>query len=190
MKTFYIKKLNTMKKIISVIFIGITAFLNAQIIVGDAIGTSAVKTSVLLDFAPNQNKGIILPYVRTLPTSPAEGTLILDATDATKARVKYYNGTWVDLSGRDADVTTALATQPTVAQMPETSGEKVIIGAPSSTANGVLILESTTKSMVLPIVDDVQNIPSPSPGMMVYINKTGAKRLAVFNGSKWTFWKP
>ncbi len=183
-------KINTMKKIISGIFIGIAALSNAQIIVGDAVGTATVKTSVLLDFAPNQNKGIILPYVRTLPTTPAEGTLILDATDATKARVKYYNGAWIDLSGQDANITTALATQPTVAQITEGAGEKVIIGAASSTANGLLVLESTTKSMVLPIVQDVQNIPSPAAGMMVYVNKAGAKRLAIYNGSKWSYWKP
>lgn len=179
-----------MKKIISGICIGIAALSNAQMIVGDPVGTASVKTSVLLDFAPNQNKGIILPYVRTLPTTPAEGTLVLDATDATKARVKYYNGAWIDLSGQDANITTVLATQPTVAQMTEAAGEKVIIGAASSTANGVLVLESTTKSMVLPIVQDVQNIPSPAAGMMVYVNKAGAKRLAIYNGSKWSYWKP
>ncbi len=178
-----------MKKIISAIFLGITICSSAQVIIGDPVGTSSVKTSVLLDFAPNQNKGIILPYVRTLPTSPTEGTLILDATDPTKARIKYYNGTWVDLSGQDADVTGILATQPTASQIPET-GEKVIIGAASSAANGVLVLESTTKAMVLPVVQDVQNIPSPSAGMMVYVNKEGAKRLAVYNGSKWSYWKP
>jgi hypothetical protein len=179
-----------MKNILSAIIIGITTFSNAQIIMADGNGTASVKTSVLLDFAPNQNKGIILPYVRTLPASPTEGTLVLDAVDATKARIKYYNGAWIDLSGQDANVSADLATQPTAAQAPETSGEKVIIGAPSSTANGVLVLESTTKSMVLPIVQDVENVPNPSPGMMVYINKAGAKRLAVFNGSKWSFWKP
>lgn len=179
-----------MKKIISGILIGAAVFSNAQVIIGDAVGTAAVKTSVLLDFAPNENKGIILPYVRTLPTAPVEGTLVLDATDATQARVKYYNGTWVDLSGQDADVTAVLATQPTASQMPEGAGEKVIIGAASSAANGILVLESTTKAMVLPMVEDVQNVPSPSAGMMVYINKEGAKRLAVFNGSKWSYWKP
>ncbi|GAA5086904.1 hypothetical protein GCM10023210_09260 [Chryseobacterium ginsengisoli] len=179
-----------MKKIISGIFITITTLSYAQVIIGDAIGTASVKTSVLLDFAPNQNKGIILPYVRTLPTTPTEGTLILDATDSTKARIKYYNGAWIDLSGQDADITTTLTTQPATAQIPEASGEKIIIGSTASTATGVLVLESTTKSMVLPIVEDVQNIPSPSAGMMVYVNKAGAKRLAVFNGSKWSYWKP
>jgi hypothetical protein len=44
--------------------------------------------------------------------------------------------------------------------------------------------------MVLPMVVDVNNILEPSAGMMVYVNKPGLKRLAVFNGSVWTFWKP
>ncbi|NIF06590.1 hypothetical protein F3J23_14165 [Chryseobacterium sp. Tr-659] len=179
-----------MKKIILTICIGTAAMSNAQIILGDAVGTSPVKTSVLLEFPANQNKGIILPYARTLPLTPAEGTILLDSVDPTKARVKYYNGTWVDLSGQDANITSAIAAQPTALQAPELPAAKVIIGAQTSTANGVLVLESTTKSMVLPIVADVQNIPSPSPGMMVYVNKAGAKRLAVFNGSKWSFWKP
>ncbi|WP_415327007.1 hypothetical protein [Chryseobacterium sp. MMS23-Vi53] len=180
-----------MKKLLSALFIiAISIFSNAQIIIGDAVGTSTVKTSVLLDFAPNQNKGIIIPYVRSLPSNPTEGTLVLDASDVTKARVKYYNGTWVDLSARDTDVTNILSTQPTTIQVNEAEGEKIIIGAASTTANGVVVLESTTKAMILPIVSDVQNIASPSPGMMVYVNKAGAKRLAVFNGSSWAFWKP
>ena len=67
---------------------------------------------------------------------------------------------------------------------------KAIIGAQTSVADGVLVLESNTKAMILPTVLDVQLIPSPSPGMMVYVNKAGAKRLAVYNGRKWSFWKP
>lgn len=179
-----------MKKIFSTIFIGIMAFSYAQVVIGDATGTTTVKTSVLLEFAANQNKGIILPYVRTLPATPSEGTLVLDASNATATRIKYYNGSWLDLSGQDADLTSTLATQPTTAQVTESAASGVIIGAATSSASGVLVLESTTKSLVLPIVEDVQNIPSPSPGMIVYINKVGAKRLAVYNGSKWSFWRP
>ena len=182
-----------MKKIIFTLFIASFSFANAQVILGDAVGTATNKTSVLLDFAANQNKGIIVPYVRTLPTGTAlvGGAIILDATTATAARMKFYNETvWVDLSGQNADVTTALAKQPT--GIIETNA-KAIIGATSSTADGVLVLESNTKAMVLPTVADVQNIPSPSPGMMVYVSgvsPTFNKRLAVFNGSKWSFWKP
>ena len=191
-----------MKKLIATLFLVSISFVNAQVIIGDAVGTAAVKTSVLLEFAANQNKGFILPYVRTKSLTPTEGTILLDAsepsgTPGTQARVKYYAGSvkgWVDLSGQDANLnsTTVLANfateQPST--ITETATSKAIIGAQTTTADGVLVLESTTKAMVLPTVADVQNIPSPSPGMMVYVNKTGAKRLAVFNGSKWSFWKP
>lgn len=186
-----------MKKLIATIFLGSITLINAQVIIGDATGTAAVKTSVLLEFAAGQNKGIILPYVRTIPLTPTEGTILLDASTPTTSRMKYYAGSvkgWVDLSGQDANLnsTTVLANfateQPST--ITETATSKAIIGAQTTTADGVLVLESTTKAMVLPTVADVQNIPSPSPGMMVYVNKTGAKRLAVYNGSKWSFWKP
>ncbi|WP_379966249.1 hypothetical protein [Epilithonimonas sp. UC225_85] len=178
-----------MKKIITALLLGGILLANAQVIIGNNTGTASVKTSVLLEFATG-NKGLILPYVRILPspTTITEGTILLDASTSTTARVKYSNGTnWIDLSGQNADVTAALANQPT--GISETTS-KAIVGADTSTADGVLVLESTTKTMVLPTVSDVQNIPSPSPGMMVYINKAGAKRLAVYNGSKWSFWKP
>lgn len=171
--------------------LGSLSVLNAQVIIGDAVGTAATKTSVLLEFANTNNKGIIVPYVRTLPAAAAanEGTILLDASTATTARMRYSNGTsWVDLSGQDANITTELSGQPSTSVVE--TGAKSIIGATSSAADGVLVLESTTKAMVLPIVTDVNNIPSPSPGMMVYVNKASAKRLAVYNGSKWSFWKP
>lgn len=166
-----------------------------QVIIGDAVGTATNKTSVLLEFAAGQNKGIILPYVRTIPTTtinPAalvEGTLLLDVSNPTQARVKLYDGTaWKDLScGNDGNVTTVLTSQPNIPELPNS---KAIIGASSSSADGVLVLESSTKAMVLPMVLDTNNIPEPAPGMMVYINKPGAKRLAVYNGNSWTYWKP
>ncbi|MCL8538627.1 hypothetical protein M9991_17305 [Chryseobacterium gallinarum] len=161
----------------------------SQVIIGGTTGVASNKTSVLLEFE-GQNKGIILPYTRTLPASPTEGTLLLDVSNETQARVKYYNGGWVDLSGQDADVTTSLTSQPTSAQVSENDDAKSVIGANSSNAQGVLVLESTTKAMVLPSVESTDNIPNPSPGMIVYINKTGSKRLAVFNGSKWSYWMP
>lgn len=185
-----------MKSIISLALIIISGSAFSQVIIGNNSGTATDKTSVLLEFANSGNKGIILPYVINKSLTPTEGTIILDASTPTTARIKYYNGVtsvtapdgWQDLSGQNADVTSALADQPT--SVVESAESKVIIGAETSSADGVLILESTTKAMVLPTVTDVNNIPSPSPGMMVYVNKTGAKRLAVFNGSKWSFWKP
>lgn len=178
-----------MKKYISTLFLITFTIANAQVMIGDVTGTAAVKTSVLLEFATG-NKGLILPYVRTLPapTALTQGTLLLDASTATAARVKFSDGsTWIDLSGQNANLTTALSIQPSTA-IDETAA-KSIIGASTSAADGVLVLESTTKAMVLPMVSDVQNIPSPSPGMMVYVNKSGSKRLAVYNGNQWSFWR-
>ncbi|MFC6268931.1 hypothetical protein [Frigoriflavimonas asaccharolytica] len=186
-----------MKKIIATLFLAIINGANAQVIIGGPTGSTNINTSVLLDFATGQNKGIILPYVRTIPTAPTEGTILLDASTPLTSRVKYYAGAvkgWVDLSGQNANLnsSTVLANFATEqpASITELANSKAIIGATSSSADGVLVLESTTKAMILPIVADVQNILSPSPGMMVYVNKAGAKRLAVYNGAKWSFWKP
>ena len=193
-----------MKKIITTIFLGSITLVNAQVIIGDVVGTASVKTSVLLEFAANQNKGIIVPYVRTMPATPTEGTILLDASTATTARVKYYNANaatgsngWTDLSGQDANLNdpTVLADFATEqpASITENATSKAIIGSRTTTADGVLVLESATKAMLLPTVTDVQNIPSPSPGMMVYVkgvSPTFNKRLAVFNGAKWSYWKP
>jgi len=189
-----------MKKHISILAIAISGMAFSQVIIGDQTGTvpAGQKQSVLMEFAQGQNKGIILPYVRTKPsgTGFVEGTIILDATSPDKARVKYYNGIisteapdgWVDLSnGHDADITATMSSQPTVTEDP---AAKVIVGEEASTAKGVLVLESDNKAMVLPMVESTDDVPDPAPGMMVYINKTGAKRLAVYNGDGWTYWKP
>ncbi|MBN9337052.1 MAG: hypothetical protein J0I88_04280, partial [Chryseobacterium sp.] len=98
----------------------------------------------------------------------------------------YYNGTsWVDLSVQAANVSSYLGIQPTAK---ENNNAKVIIGANSSTADGILVLESTTKAMVLPIVSSYQNIINPAPGMMVLVDNGGIKTLAVYNGNQWSFW--
>lgn len=177
-----------MKNILSIFAFTIFGLTQAQVIIGGNNGTATNKNAVLLEFEAGQNKGIILPYVRTMPTTPTEGTILVNSTDVTKAKVVYYNGTWVDLSsGNEANISTALNQQPATTEL---ANSKAIIGAASSSANGVLVLESTTKAMVLPQVANTDDVKDPAPGMMVYINKTGAKRLAVFNGAKWTYWAP
>ena len=182
-----------MKNIFSILFFSLSTAVFSQVIIGDKVGTATDKTSVLLEFAAGQNKGIILPYVQTLPSGSGlvEGTIVLDATIPTRAKVKYYNGTaaWVDLSsGNEADISSQLNIQPTT--ITEDATAKAIIGSSTSAANGVLILESQTKALVLTIVENTADVPDPAPGMMVYVNKAGAKRLAVFNGANWTYWKP
>ncbi len=181
-----------MKKLIILGIVLFSAKVSSQVIIGDTQGTAVNKTSVLLEFEVGKNKGLVLPYVRTKPTNPAPGTLILDATVPTAANVEYWDGTaWISLGSTKAsdkgDVTAALAKQPLTS---EDSTARAIIGASDSPADGVLVLESDTRALVLPTVDDVNKIPSPAPGMMVYVNKVGLERLAFYNGQTWSFLAP
>lgn len=172
-----------MKNIFVLAFLLKSFFMFSQVIIGDKVGTATDKTSVILEFSTKENRGIVLPYVTELPKNPVGGTLVLDATNPKAARVKYYNSEkWVDLSGNDGVVEQNLLPSPL-------HNGTVIINASKSPADGALILEDSTKAMVLPMVKDYTDIISPAPGMIVYIKKKGAERLAVFNGTKWSFWK-
>ena len=80
-----------MKNIVSILVMLVSSTAFSQVIIGDATGTASNKTSVLVEFAAGQNKGIILPYVKVKPAGAGlvEGTIVLDASDPTKAKVKY-----------------------------------------------------------------------------------------------------
>jgi hypothetical protein len=201
-----------MKKIIIASLTLVSSMAFSQVIISGKTGTATNKTAVLLEFQDKTedgtntkiNKGIVLPYVRTMQaaTDLTPGTILVDASTATKAKVKYYapgnanadtTTGWVDLSsGNEADISAALAKQPLSTganAVIENANSKAIIGATTTPAKGVLVLESTTKSMLLPQVASTDDVKDPAPGMMVYLNGTN-KRLAVFNGAKWTFWAP
>lgn len=193
-----------MKKIITCLFLNSVLVCYSQIIIGGTKGTAPTnkKAAVLIEFEAGINKGFILPSVRTLPVSPnvTPGTLLLDASvsNSTMARVRLYAPNnpnadatgWVDLSsGNVANLTKFMSSQPlsTGNNIKDELIDKTVIGSERSDADGVLVLESTTKAMILPQVLTTNDIKDPTPGMMVYI--TGEKkRLAVFNGSKWTYW--
>ena len=177
----------------------------SQVIIGGTTGTAPMnkKTAVLLEFESGKNKGIILPYVRTLPsnTDVSPGTLLLDASEnnATVAKVRLfapsnsnadYRG-WLDMSnGSKANLnatTDYMTVQNTSTELPTA---KAVIGSTTSSAKGVLVLESNTKAMVLPQVSSTDDIKNPAPGMMVYVKNTTIDKstLAVFNGTSWAFW--
>lgn len=166
-----------MKKVIilTLIVAGVSS-LKSQV----GMGKSSVDGDAILDF-PVSRTGIILPVVEVLPTGAAatNGTFLLDKTDLTiKMR---QNDLWVPLSDPGSLTGT----------MPNTSAETgsgVIIGAASSPAQGVLVLESTSKALVLPKVNDpVANMKSPVAGTICY--DTVSKTIAVFDGLNWSFWK-
>ncbi|MCW1148817.1 hypothetical protein [Flavobacterium lacisediminis] len=144
------------------------------------IETTSIHTDAILDFPTGQNKGIVLPMVEVLPTGVAasNGTFLIDKTDG---RVKVrQNGIWLNLTG-----TSSLSSYSVNPSADTFDG--VIIGATSSSASGVLVLESTNKALMLPkVVSPHINIKSPYPGLMCY--DTTKNAIAVFNGTAWYYW--
>ncbi|CAD0220161.1 hypothetical protein KYG33_07810 [Chryseobacterium sp. D764] len=148
-----------------------------------AIGKQTVDgNSTVLDFdnVSGNTKGLILPATSGLPTGTlVNGTLIFDVTD-NKVKV-YENDTWKSLS--DAGNSSAV-----IVNNSAESGKGVIMGEAASTADGVLVLESQDKAMILPKVAAPHlSVKNPYPGMICY--DTTSKTLAIFDGSVWNYWK-
>ena len=170
-----------MKKILyTVILCGFTSISLAQV----GIGKNTVDgVSTILDFENSTTNGIILPAVDFAPTDlnviNNGGTFLYDLTDS---RVKMYeNGTWINLS--DAGIKTSI-----ISNTSNEIGNGVIIGAETTSAKGVLVLESDSKAMILPKINQPEvNVKSPYPGMICY--DTASKTLAIFDGKVWNYWK-
>lgn len=151
-----------------------------------AIGKKTVENNnVILDFKLNDNRGIILPWVtnENAVATPVGGTMIFDSNDK---KIKYYKaGTiprWEDLSINSGAVDTSIQNG-----LQETN-KKTVMGAKTSTAEGVLVLESNDKAMVLPKSTSPHlNVSNPVSGTMVF--DTESKMLCIFNGTEWSFWK-
>ncbi|WP_126651649.1 hypothetical protein [Chryseobacterium aureum] len=148
-----------------------------------AIGKQTVDgRSTVLDFdnGAGNTKGLILPATSGLPTgSWVNGTFIFDVTDK-KIKV-YENDLWKSLS--DTGNSNAIE-----ANNSAETGKGVIMGEAASAADGVLVLESQNKAMILPkIAAPHLNVKNPYPGMICY--DTTSKTLAVFDGSVWNYWK-
>lgn len=162
-----------MKKLILLLF---PVLLGAQV----AIGKEQIDGSGILDFPAGTTNGIILPRVldSETMTTAEPGTMVFDLATS---RVKYFNGAWTDLSDKTGNNPALIAGNDIT-----TSG--VIIGASSSTASGVLVLESADKALILPkVTDPVTNVKSPTAGMICYDPTT--KMICVYNGTEWFFWQ-
>lgn len=144
------------------------------------IETTSIHADAILDFPLGQNKGIVLPMVESLPSGIAatNGTFLIDKTDG---RVKVrQNGVWLNLT-RTSDLS-SYTVNPSI-----DAYDGVIIGANTSSASGVLVLESTNKALMLPKVASPHlNIKSPYPGLICY--DTDKNSIAVFNGEGWYYW--
>jgi len=162
------------------ILIGSTAF--GQTTIGKLVEEGP---DVILDFKLNDNRGIILPWVKSqaIMTDVVGGTFIFDSNDK---KIKYYKAgaspRWEDLS-----VNTGIVDVSIQADLTE-NNNKTIIGDQSSLVPGLLVLEADDKAMVLPkVVSPHLNMKSPKPGTIVY--DTVSKMICLFNGVEWSFWK-
>ena len=158
-----------------------SSFSNAQM----AIGKEEVSgLSTLLDFddSATNTKGILLPTVTDATAVPTNnGTFIYDIL--TKKVRMYQNDSWINLS--EAGNTDALIVNSAADKSGKTG---VIIGSEVSPVDGILVLESSNKAMILPkIANPHLNVKSPYPGMMCY--DTVSNSLAVYDGSNWNYWK-
>ncbi|TDL99938.1 MAG: hypothetical protein C4K58_01455 [Flavobacteriaceae bacterium] len=171
------------------IFILCLALFSAGVQAQVAIGKSDVNGSAtILDFAEGTTSGIILPRVESLPPSVG-GTFVYDATDL---KVKVYgkvldeNGnpvstSWIALTDTQGEFDSAIQDDF------DEKHEGSIIGASNSSKEGVLVLESSNKAMILPkIANPEVNVKSPEAGMMCY--DTVTKNLLVYNGKEWYSW--
>ncbi|WP_312312329.1 hypothetical protein [Empedobacter brevis] len=167
-----------MKNLVYIILV-LGGFSQAQIAIGK---TAVVGSNTLLDFdqSPTNSKGIILPAV-TNATNVAltNGTFVFDIN--TKKVRMVENNVWKDLS--DAGNTSNL-----ISNTSNDIGNGVIMGAETSAATGILVLEAADKAMILPkITNPHLTVKSPYAGMMCY--DTVSKTLAVFDGTNWNYWK-
>lgn len=176
-----------MKNIFTILFALLSVSVFSQVAIGKA---SVASPSVSLDFGTG-NRGMVLPWVTSTAavTGVVNGTMVYDLTDK-KVKVKY-NAAWKDLSvntqGTTVDPLTSVDGVLVQNSATENTLAKSAIGTLTATP-GLLVLEDTTKAMVLPKVASPHlNIINPAPGMIVY--DTFNKQLAVFNGFVWSFWK-
>lgn len=146
------------------------------------IEKTIIDGSGILDFPLGTTKGIILPNVTNSATMTpvTRGTIVYDQT--TK-NAQYFNGAWKSLN--------VLSSGTASAPLPgnDVAGTLVgaIIGKQNSTAQGVLILESDSKALILPkVINPVSAVKSPVPGMICY--DPVKKVMAVYNGKDWSFW--
>lgn len=162
-----------------------------------AIGKEEIDGAGILDFPLGETKGILLPIVTELPSQPSNGTFIFNNVngDSNKLKVMVYeNNDWKYLSEEGTlstitengqDLTTSY-----VENNSEETGEGVIIGEydENETPNGVLVLESSNKALILPkVVDPHLNVKSPRAGTVLY--DLTSKSLVVFDGKVWNYWQ-
>ncbi len=188
-------KLNTQEKMKKLMRVLLMLFAFHQLVAQVAIGkTGTTNNSVLLEFGSDA-KGIIVPQVNS-STGAAGGTFVFNSADRSmevwEGRNNSNSGGWTNLTADNISTPPVLGLVHSYinsgADVIASSGSGVIIGAASTTKKGALVLESSTKAMVLPLVSNPHiNLKGAIAGTMVYDTVSGM--LAVYDGISWSYWK-
>jgi hypothetical protein len=98
------------------------------------------------------------------------------------------NDRWTSLSAKLDASQEGGKLNPYVITGESVNKQGIIIGAETSSKPGVLILESETRTLVLPKVADPNTaVIGPVAGNIVY--DTTSDTLAVYDGTNWSYWK-
>jgi hypothetical protein len=180
---------NIMKKISTILLFSLSLYAFSQI----GIETTVVHQQAIIDFPTDQNKGIILPMVESLPApiapaTLANGTFLIHKAAGSGIIKMYQNGEWINLTKGGANLSGAqFDLNPSTA----TEGRGVVVGSLDPLADntdGVLVMASTDKGLMLPKVANPHlNVKSPYPGLMCY--DTIKEAIAFYDGTGWYYWQ-
>lgn len=154
-----------------------------------AIGKKVTNTSAILDFKEGTTSGIILskiPDFYNLPANTPKGMIFYDC----RAKLVFLKSGNGRSAGNYRLLSNPFQGRKSVCNNISSKreiGNGIIIGANTSTAKGVLVLESNNKALLLPrVANAYDKIKSPEPGTLVY--DPANKVLSIYNGETWAFW--
>ncbi len=161
--------------------------LNAQVAIGKA---TVDGTDTLLDFGADDNKGIVLPWIKTADLdSNTSGTFYYDTTLGKVMCTGLTDVIDLSIKGLQVpfdDTTRGYNTYSENAGL--TYG--TVIGQTTTSKKGVLVIEPAAtdpvKAIILPKVTTYTNVGDPEPGTIVYDDTKDM--VCVFDGEQWAFW--
>lgn len=184
-----------MKNIIFIlVFIG-CGILSAQVGIERAT-EPVVRGDGILDFYGDgvntfANKGILLPKVNdTSAAGTTGGSLVFNVAAQQVQMYDTSTSSWQPLTEASTNLVGGPEHAGVANRFQESEDDSgVLIQAGTVTQqnppDGVLVLESDDRALILPQVQDVTQFPGPKAGMICY--DMASDSIAIFNGTVWSF---